>query len=457
MHAILQAQATLDKSQFTDEWLEQVRADLTIVPTDYFSGDDLEPILAFYETDATLSIGPAYALSAELVLDYQTSTGIPEDFEGCPVARHQDQQDFFSQIVDEARLGLPFIAQADTGFGKTVAGAHLIHHFQRRSLVIVPKKNLARQWKKELCEFLDVPDEEIQIVSGWQNQSSELWDDARVLICVINSLTVSAPPEDFPYRDYGVVIWDEIHRMGAREFCKSLQLFDADVRMALTATPNRKDGQDMLYKSHFGETAVIAENPPMPCKVFTVNYTNQKTIDFSKRVKPPTVLSHVAKDARRNDLAVVQITKAWEHGRVCFAVSDRIDQLGVIKQELIAEGIPPECIGIIAGSEYDPKTRKRRTIKPDEEDEVKHNDRFQIILATYGKAKEGLSIERLDWGIDLTPRADGVQMIGRIRRFVEGKPCPVWVTIHDTGVIPFTFYYRSRLKDLQTAKGVTIQ
>jgi hypothetical protein len=124
---------------------------------------------------------------------------------------------------------------------------------------------------------------------------------------------------------------------------------------------------------------------------------------------------------------------------------------------LIRAGVPSEAIGTIAGEIYDPTEKTRRKTKEAEEERVKSDARFEIVLATYGKAKEGLNIPRLDWGIDLTPRADGVQMIGRIRRFVEGKPTPIWVTILDRNVTPFDRYYQSRIKDMRTSKGTTIR
>ena len=53
--------------------------------------------------------------------------------------------------------------------------------------------------------------------------------------------------------------------------------------------------------------------------------------------------------------------------------------------------------------------RKHNSLKPQR----------PLILATYGMLKEGVSIDRLDCGFDLTPRADGVQAVYKTL-FVHG-------------------------------------
>jgi len=458
MEAALTAYATFDKGDLTPEQIRAAKRDLTVRPKDYLSGGDLAPIHAYVESDTTLSVGPDYAavsLGADLIPN--TTDGLVTSFLAAPEPRNPDQVAFFSGIVEEGEKGLPFLARADTGFGKTVSAAYLIYHIGRKAAVILPNTTLARQWKKELVKLGLCTSDDVGIVSGWGPRPEEHWRDKKVVLCVVNSLACTSVPEGFPFHEFGTVIWDEVHRMGAREFCKTLQLFSATVRMGLSATPKRKDGQDMLYLAYFGEEAVVAECPPMPCHIYTLEYSNPSTQRVSKYKKPPQLLNILAKDRARNNLLVERIGAAWERGRVCFGVGDRIEQIGVLRAMLGEWGIPLENIGIIAGEIYDPEDNTRRKLKDADEQRVKEDPRFEVVLATYGKAKEGLDIPRLDYGIDLTPRADGVQMIGRIRRLMDGKPEPIWETIFDRGVVPFDGYYKSRIRDIRTSKGVSIK
>jgi hypothetical protein len=69
--------------------------------------------------------------------------------------------------------------------------------------------------------------------------------------------------------------------------------------------------------------------------------------------------------------------------------------------------------------------------------------------------KEGTNMPWLDAGIDATPRADGEQAIGRIRRPMPGKPTPVWFTLIDTEIPILRGYATARLRDYANC-GVTI-
>jgi len=444
-------------SIWKDEWdagaLREIRKGLTVNPKSYVGDSDLPPIHAYVEDDEAIYVGPYEGARLDSFLgENDVSTGTPISFEKQPTPRDEVQEGFFEEIVDEMNGSMiPLLARADTGFGKTVAAINAAVELGRRTLVVVTTKVLARQWKKE---FMDHAGKDAFILSGWKDKG---YRDADVTIAIVNTLSLSELPDEFYPEEYGFVIWDEVHRMGAREFCKSLQMFPARFRLGLSATPKRKDGQDVLYLSYFGHPRVIREHPPLPCNVYTREYSNQQTQRASRYQKPPQVLNLLAKDPSRNSLLAERLFKAWEHGRYCLGVGDRIDQLGIIKHLLIDEGVPEEVIGIIAGSEFDPRTGKRRAIKEEEEDEIKHDHRFEVILGTYGKVKEGFNVPRLDYGIDLTPRADGEQMVGRIRRFLPEKETAIWETILDKGVAPFAQYYKSRIRDLSRVKGITIK
>lgn len=441
------------KHPYREATLQDLRNRLTVKPSSYVGEDDLPPIHAYVEDDHSIYVGPSVAEELEeFVLDSDLSRGDLAHYPKCPEPRDEVQRTFFKEILADLIIEpTPLLARADTGFGKTVAACFAASKLSVRTLVVVTTKVLARQWAQE---FQRHTGKSAFILSGWSDQG---WKEADVTIAIVNTLTLSKKPEDFQPEVYGLVVWDEVHRMGAREFCKSLQIFPARYRLGLSATPKRKDGQDVIYLSFFGQPRVVREHPPLSCNVYTRTYVNVNTQRASARMKPPQVLNLLAKDRARNDLLAERLYRAWDYGRFCLGVSDRIEQLGTIKQLLIEKGVPSDRIGIIAGSEFNPNTNKRRVIKEEEEDSVKADDRFEVILGTYGKVKEGFNVPRLDYGIDLTPRADGEQMVGRIRRYVEGKDTAIWETILDKGVTPFAQYYKSRIRDLSKVKGVIIK
>ncbi|AHC30483.1 hypothetical protein CC53_gp066 [Rhizobium phage vB_RleS_L338C] len=67
---------------------------------------------------------------------------------------------------------------------------------------------------------------------------------------------------------------------------------------------------------------------------------------------------------------------------------------------------------------------------------------------------EGIDIPRLDAGIDVLPRGDATQLIGRIRRPRPGKPEPVWITLLDTKCFMSKKYFERRCKDYQATGAI---
>ena len=129
------------------------------------------------------------------------------------------------------------LAVAPTGSGKTVTLLNAIGKIGRTALVIVHNKELARQWRDEIKKHLGLTTEEIGTVEDgvcdYQGKS--------VTVAVIHNLVNRQWEPEF-YRYFGIVGWDEGHRLGAAHFSKSMRLFSAKHRVTMTATPTRKDG-----------------------------------------------------------------------------------------------------------------------------------------------------------------------------------------------------------------------
>jgi superfamily II DNA or RNA helicase len=149
--------------------------------------------------------------------------------------------------------------------------------------------------------------------------------------------------------------------------------------------------------------------------------------------------SAVASNELRNRLAANVIANAWKESRNILALSDRIEQLHVIKALLVERANLPESdIGIFVGG-----------LSAAEQNRIKESCR--IILATFGMFKEGQDVPRMDFGMDLSPRSDAVQQLGRIRRAYHNKPHPMWVTFFDhNGSSIIQGMATSRIKDARS-------
>ncbi len=112
---------------------------------------------------------------------------------------------------------------------------------------------------------------------------------------------------------------------------------------------------------------------------------------------------------------------------------------GLIKGTDTEMVIPTSCLKMQVLSRVKLKSTKEQL------DHIKENCR--IIFATYGMMGFGVNIPRLDCGIDVTPKSSFAnQIVGRINRFLRGKPKPIWVTPLDTNTPEFVGMYHNRIK-----------
>jgi superfamily II DNA or RNA helicase len=354
----------------------------------------------------------------------------------------QGQAEFFYQIISSVKQNITALIEAPTGSGKTVAMLNAIGSLGKTALVVVPSKALAEQWKEEAIRHLGLKHEEIGLVQG--NLAN--WRDRKIVIAVIHNLFQKEFTAEF-YDYFGTVCWDEAHRLGAPEFAKTMPLFRARHRIAATATPTRKDGCMKMVHNCFGPVSVRLNGDALPCECKILNYQDP----FYAKIKSaplPVLLKVVTKSFGRNRMIADQVKSLHQDGRNVLVLSDRIEHLQTLQTLLNQRGIKDE-IGLFVGS-YSAGGKRKQTGQA-YLNSVRDDPKYSVILATYSMMKEGVNIPRLDAGIDATPRADGIQAIGRIRRPIPNKRMPIWFTIIDQGLPMFEGFGRSRLRDYKKA------
>lgn len=358
----------------------------------------------------------------------------------------EGQAEFFNAIITQVKKNITALIEAPTGSGKTVAMLNAIGTLGTTALVVVPSKALAQQWQEEAIKHLDLKHEEIGFIQG--NVAN--WKGRKLVIAVIHNLFQKEFTEEF-YDYFGTVCWDEAHRLGAPEFAKTMPLFKARHRIAATATPNRKDGCMQMVCNHFGPVSVKLNGDALPCQCKVLSYSDS----FYSKIKSaplPVLLKTLTKSHGRNKMIADQVKAMHSTGRNVLVLSDRIEHLQTLQTLLNSRGIKDE-IGLFVGSYM--VSGKRKTTGQGYLNSIRDNPKYSVVLATYSMMKEGVNIPRLDAGIDATPRADGIQAIGRIRRPLPNKPMPIWLTIVDRGLPLFEAFSRSRLNDYKKSK-VTI-
>jgi DNA excision repair protein ERCC-3 len=130
------------------------------------------------------------------------------------------------------------------GAGKTIVGLACMALLQTSTVVLTTSVTAARQWIAELIDKTTLPEESIGEYSGHRK------DIRPVTIATYNILTWRADKTDrfehlelFDEREWGLIIYDEVHLLPAPVFQVTAGL-QARRRLGLTATLVREDGRE---------------------------------------------------------------------------------------------------------------------------------------------------------------------------------------------------------------------
>jgi DNA excision repair protein ERCC-3 len=130
------------------------------------------------------------------------------------------------------------------GAGKTIVGLGAMALMGRSTLVLTTSITSVKQWKREILDKTDLPEDQVAEYTG------ETKDIAPVTLATYQILTHrNDKTEEFPHfeifdkRDWGLIIYDEVHLLPAPVFRVTAHI-QARRRLGLTATLVREDGKE---------------------------------------------------------------------------------------------------------------------------------------------------------------------------------------------------------------------
>ncbi len=167
------------------------------------------------------------------------------DGEAHPIALAEDGwvlRDYQRQAVEGFWAGGSGVVVLPCGAGKTLVGAAAMAQAQATTLILVTNTVAGRQWKRELVARTSLTEEEIGEYSG------ERKEIRPVTIATYQVITRKTRGEYrhlelFDSRDWGLVIYDEVHLLPAPVFRMTADL-QSRRRLGLTATLVREDGRE---------------------------------------------------------------------------------------------------------------------------------------------------------------------------------------------------------------------
>ncbi len=124
-----------------------------------------------------------------------------------------------------------------SGSGKTVAGIGALAAIGGETLILVPSRELASQWRERLLEHTTLSPDQIGEYHGGRKNVRP------VTIATYQTAGMDRHRSLFDTRRWGLILYDEVHHIPSRVYRRSADL-QAKHRLGLSATPVREDEKE---------------------------------------------------------------------------------------------------------------------------------------------------------------------------------------------------------------------
>ena len=406
--------------------ISQLQEELTMNPIINFSmtnDHDQKTFKIYTENDKRLYIPRYYGLQKFGIPDKCTlSEGTHCEnmvFQGTL----RDQQlepvnNFIKAASDPLKRG--GIISVPCGFGKTIMSVYIACHFQKKTMFVSHKDFLNQQFIETVKQF--VPNAKIGIIK----QKKVDVDGKDFVVASLQSLAMRDYDINI-FKEFGLVIIDEVHHLGAEVFCRAFQKLNVSKILGLSATLNRKDGMRKVFEYYIGKSVYkLIKKDEVNVNVEIHKYFDPN-VEYSRNLllwngKPNNtgMISNICSFVPRNNYIIDVLKRVLkeEPDRKVLILSERRNQLTAL-EELIDVFNISDDVGYYVGG------MSQKTL----DESAKKN----IIMATYQMAAEGMNIPSLNTVIFASPISDIQQSVGRILREKpsERKYIPLIIDIWD--------------------------
>jgi superfamily II DNA or RNA helicase len=288
------------------------------------------------------------------------------------------------------------------GWGKTDASLYVIGQLKKKTMIIVNKDFLMKQWIERINRYY--PTARIGCIQG---QIVDI-DDKDIVMVMLQSLSKKEYPASV-FESFGFAIFDEVHHLSAEGFSCALFKFVTKYTLGLSATMDRKDGTTNVFKMFLGE--VIAKQVrPLTQEVIVRGILfktddeefNKVETDFRGNTAVSKMLSKICTYNRRSEF-IIQVLKDMLEENPKQQIMIIASYKNILKYIFNAINHQNICsVGYYIGGMKD--------------SDLKISESKQVVLATYSMAAEGLDIKTLSTLFMVTPMTNIEQAVGRILR-----------------------------------------
>ena len=292
-----------------------------------------------------------------------------------------------------------------TGGGKSIIALYTLSQLKRKTLIVVNKITLMKQWENEIHQFL--PHARVGIIQGQKNVNVS---DTDIVIGMLQSLSKIDYPQEL-FNDISVVVLDEAHNVCSKSFSKIFFKICSKYTIGLSATPQRSDGCEKLLQWHIGDIvyqkasetkgsglqpiikSILLDSSDYKEIKVTNQYTNEEQIQFT------SMLSDLVAMPKRNKL-ILEIVKELitVQKRKVLLLTDRRSHVTELKGALDKDLSVTFTYGLFIGSMKIADLEKSKSC--------------DLILATYKAFSEGVSEASLNTLVLVTPK----KFIGHLQK-----------------------------------------
>ena len=329
-----------------------------------------------------------------------------KDGEDINISFNGELRDFQKPIVEtylkNAKEKGGGLLEIHTGSGKTVMGLNIISHLKKKTLIIVHKDFLLRQWLERIEQFL--PNARVGKIQGKVIDV----EDKDIVIGMLQSLSMKEYPQKL-FDQFGLSIYDECHHISAEVFSRVLFKVVTKYTLGLSATMKRKDGLTKVIKMFLGE--VVYKKERKGCdyvKVKSIHYQvnddeyNKVLLNWKGQTHYSKMIKKICEYEDRSNFILKILSDIIKNDDKCqiMILAHNKSILKYLHDAIKERNI--ESVGYYVGGM--------------KEKDLKISEKKKIIVATYAMAEEGLDIKSLTTLLMATPRVSVAQAVGRILR-----------------------------------------
>lgn len=385
-----------------------------------FNNSNVKYLYPYYLQDGIVSVPFFYGINTLKLKSPERNT-FPKRIVKFNGKLYEHQKEVKNNAIKQLNKTGSIIISMGTGMGKTITSINIATKLKFKTLVVVNKIVLMKQWKESIESFCE--DVKVQSITP----KTKIKDDIDFYI--VNCMNIPKLDKSF-LSEIGCCIIDEVHLIVAEKLSRSLLNLSPRYCIALSATPYRIDGLNILLDLYFG-TNKIVKKLRKKHTVYKIKTNIYPEVDYTAngKINWNLVIDSLSNNVERNEM-IINIVKKNKDRNILILVK-RISQGEYLNTRLLEEDINVE------------------TLLGDKQEFDKN---CQTLIGTSSKVGTGFDFKKLDClilAIDIKEYFS--QFLGRIFRRNDIEPI-VFDLVDNNSIIQN--HFRTRKKTYTDLGGI---